>query len=60
MSRVPTNTNLADRDETLAKSQIGIPQEFERKESEHAMTFGADFGEQCDESDDISDDGEHG
>ena len=61
VSRVPTETNLAD---IGTKHLPGHRSEFFKsligKSSENAMTFRADPGEQCDESDESSDDGQHG
>ena len=60
VARTDRNESGGHRDETLARSQIGILQEFDRKELRERDDVPTDPGEQCDESDESSDDSQHG
>ena len=61
VSRVPTETNLADiGTKHLPSHRLEFLKSLIGKSSENAMTLRADPGEQCDESDENSDDGQHG
>ena len=60
VSRVATETNLADMSAKLLPShRLAFLKSLMEKSSENAMTFRAESGNQYDESDENSDDGQH-
>ena len=60
VSRVATETNLADMGtKHLPSHRLEFLKSLMRKSSENAMTFRAESGNQYDESDENSDDGQH-
>ena len=61
VSRVATEKNLADiGTKHLPSDRLEFLKSLMGKSSENAMTFQSDIAEQCDESDENPDDGQHG